>query len=297
MKKIILLFGVATALLGALGARQAMAAVPMSAVVDEPATEAQKPFLKERETGWFWYKDPQPEPVPRKKPDTRRDGRAAEALAAKPPEVRMYEKFKADMEEARIVAMFNPTQANVERYVQYRTALVRLADQFAEAGQRVVWANPQYDFTQERPVNAIGLEAYKQERAKLQRATLERLAKGHVLYFFFRSDCPHCHAFAPVLLGFSRATGIQVFPISLDGGGLPEFPRPHRDRGQADALGATQVPALYLANPSTKQVVAVGFGTMSEMELIDRLVMIANPSASQYVDAATPVRSLEGLEP
>ncbi|WP_165873403.1 conjugal transfer protein TraF [Parasulfuritortus cantonensis] len=296
-KVIALLFWAATALLGGLGASQAMSATPMPAAVDAQATEAPKPFLKERETGWFWYKDPQPEPAPSKKSDSRLDSHTSEAAAAKPPEVRMYEKFKADMVEARIVAMFNPTQANVERYVQYRTALVRLADQFAEAGQRVVWANPQYDFTQERPVNVVGLEAYKQEQAKLQRETLERLAKGHVLYFFFRSDCPHCHAFAPVLLGFSRATGIQVFPVSLDGGGLPEFPRPHRDRGQADALGVTQVPALYLANPSTRDVVAVGFGTLSETELIDRLVAIANPSASQYVDAATPVRSLEGFEP
>lgn len=289
------LFGAGMALLAALGAPAALSADPDTTSADAQATEAQKPFLKERETGWFWYKDPQPAP-PKKKPEARRD-RAAEASAARPPEVRMYEKFKADMEEARIVAMFNPTQANVERYIQYRTALVRLADQFAEAGQRVVWANPQYDFTQERPVNAIGLAAYKEEQAKLQRETLERLAKSHVLYFFFRSDCPHCHAFAPVLLGFSRATGIQVFPISLDGGGLPEFPRPHRDRGQADALGATQVPALFLANPSTRDVVAVGFGTMAETELINRLVAIANPGASQYVDAATPVRSLEGFVP
>lgn len=288
------LFGAGMALLAALGAPAALSADPDTTSADAQATEAQKPFLKERETGWFWYKDPQP--APKKKPEARRD-RAAEASAARPPEVRMYEKFKADMEEARIVAMFNPTQANVERYIQYRTALVRLADQFAEAGQRVVWANPQYDFTQERPVNAIGLAAYKEEQAKLQRETLERLAKSHVLYFFFRSDCPHCHAFAPVLLGFSRATGIQVFPISLDGGGLPEFPRPHRDRGQADALGATQVPALFLANPSTRDVVAVGFGTMAETELINRLVAIANPGASQYVDAATPVRSLEGFVP
>ncbi len=252
-----------------------------------------RPFLKERETGWFWYKDPAPEP--KKKPRPKPEDRAS--ASSKPPEVQMYEKFKADMEEARIVAMFNPTQANVERYVQYRTALVRLADQFAEAGQRVVWANPQYDFTQERPVNAIGLEAYKQDQAKLQRETMERLAKGHVLYFFFLSDCPHCHAFAPVLLGFSKATGIQVFPISLDGVGLPEFPRPHPDRGQATALGASQVPALFLANPSTKEVVPVSFGALSEMELIDRLVAIANPGASQYVDSATPIRSMEGFEP
>lgn len=253
-----------------------------------------KSFLQDRETGWFWYKDPRIAP-PAKQP--RAASNRQTGAPAKPAEVLQYETFKADMEQARIVAMFNPTEANVERYIQYRTALVRLADQFADVGQRVVWANPKYDFTLERPVNAVGLEAYRQDKAKLQRETIDRLATTHVLYFFFRSDCPHCHAFAPVLAGFSQATGIQVFPVSLDGGALPEFPRPHADRGQAAAMGATQVPALFLAEPATREIVPVAFGTISEMDLIDRLVAIANPGDSHFVDAATPVRPLEGYAP
>ncbi len=267
--------------------------VSISPVWAQPQMETGKPFLGDRERGWFWY---EAAPLPPAKTPKEPKGSPG-STTAKPIEVKRYEQFKAGMEEARIVAMFNPTQANVERYVQYRTALVKIADQLAEAGQRVVWANPDYDFTQARPVSAVGLQAFDSQKQAQRRQTFERLARTHVLYFFFKSDCPYCHAFAPVLLGFSLATGIKIFPVTLDGGALNEFPLPHVDRGQAAALGATTVPAVYLANPATREVAPIAFGIQSESELVDRVMAIANPSASDYVDASTPIRSLEGLEP
>jgi conjugal transfer pilus assembly protein TraF len=274
----------------------ALAFLLLGALLGSASTLAQpleaKSFLLDKERGWFWYEQaPAPvEPAPKPKAE-------AGQTTAKPTEVRMYEQFKSGMEEARIVAMFNPTQANVERYVQYRTALVKLADQLAEAGQRVVWANPEYDFTQARPVSAVGLQVHDSEKLEQRRRTFDRLAKTHVLYFFFKADCPYCHAFAPVLLGLSQATGIKIFPVSLDGGGLPEFPSPHKDHGQAAALGAATVPAVYLANPTTREITPVAFGIQSETELVDRVMAIANPGLSGFVDASTPIRSLEGFEP
>jgi conjugal transfer pilus assembly protein TraF len=270
-----------------------LCALPMVNAAAAAQSYGAKSFLQDQERGWFWYEE-SPAPAKAKPPVEKSSG---SSVAAKPAEVGMYERFKAGMEEARIVAMFNPTQANVERYVQYRTALVKLADQLSEAGQRVVWANPEYDFTQKRPVSAVGLQVHDAEKSEMRRRTFDRLATSHVLYFFFKSDCQYCHAFAPVLLGFSQATGIKIFPVSLDGGGLPEFPQPHKDRGQAAALGATTVPAVFLANPATREITPVAFGIQSETELVDRVMAIANPGMSNYVDASTPVRSLEGLVP
>jgi conjugal transfer pilus assembly protein TraF len=269
--------------------------VSISSVWAQPQMETGKPFLGDRERGWFWYEEA---PLPPAKPKPPKEPRgSAGSASAKPVEVKQYEQFKAGMEEARIVAMFNPTQANVERYVQYRTALVKIADQLAEAGQRVVWANPDYDFTQARPVSAAGLRVHDAQKTELRQQTLERLARTHVLYFFFKSDCPYCHAFAPILKGFSMASGIKIFPVTLDGGALNEFPQPHIDRGQAAALGATAVPAVFLANPTTRDIAPVAFGLQSETELVDRILALANPSISGYVDASTPIRSLEGFEP
>lgn len=41
---------------------------------------------------------------------------------------------------------------------------------------------------------------------------------------FMQSTCQYCHQFAPVLKAFSQQTGLDVFPISLDGKGDAEFP-------------------------------------------------------------------------
>ena len=34
------------------------------------------------------------------------------------------------------------------------------------------------------------------------------LGRDHVLFFFFRGDCPFCHAFAPTLVAFQARHGI-----------------------------------------------------------------------------------------
>ncbi|EHW9643485.1 type-F conjugative transfer system pilin assembly thiol-disulfide isomerase TrbB [Salmonella enterica subsp. enterica serovar Coeln] len=41
---------------------------------------------------------------------------------------------------------------------------------------------------------------------------------------FMQSTCQYCRQFAPVLKAFSLQTGLDVFPISLDGKGDAEFP-------------------------------------------------------------------------
>ena len=41
---------------------------------------------------------------------------------------------------------------------------------------------------------------------------------------FMQSTCQYCRQFAPVLNAFSQQTGLDVFPISLDGKGDAEFP-------------------------------------------------------------------------
>jgi conjugal transfer pilus assembly protein TraF len=66
-----------------------------------------------------------------------------------------------------------------------------------------------------------------------------------VLFFFYRSDCPYCHAFAPTLAAFQARHGIQVVAISVDGGPLPGFPNARPDNGIATTLKVSQVPAVF----------------------------------------------------
>jgi conjugal transfer pilus assembly protein TraF len=209
-------------------------------------------FHQGREDGWFWYKDPPPPPKPPK--DAKEP--PPSPVAAKPadPLLTQFERYKEALTQARIKAFFEPTPENVARYAELQTDLVRRSSDVSDVWQRVVWANPQFDFTQERPVTRLGLDAYEANAAGLKRSTFDALAASSVIYFFFRSDCPYCHQFAPTLARFSQATGIKVFPVTLDGGNLPDFPYPQRDNGMAANLNVTSWPAVFLGEPAKRQI-------------------------------------------
>jgi len=272
-----------------------LASLSFLAVADNTVTDTVKPFHGSREEGWFWYQDPEPPKPVEEQPVVPQP--AVPPAAPKSEALQAFDKFKQSIEDAKNTMIAVPSPENVRHYVELQTKLVKRSSEVADAFQRVVWANPQFDFTQERPVVNTGLRVYEQAQQETKRQTFERLANNNVFYFFFRGDCPYCHAFAPVLLGFAQATGIKIFPISVDGGGLPEFPQPHKDNGIADRLGVNMVPALFLATPATGDIVPVGFGALSATELEERLVAIANPAATKSVMAATPTHQLPGMPP
>jgi conjugal transfer pilus assembly protein TraF len=265
---------------------------------ENPLAPAQPSFYGAREEGWFWYQDP-PVETPTKPPvdkDMPASTTAAPTESApRSDALKAYDQFKQSVEDAKNTMIAVPTPENVRHYVELQTKLVKRASEVADAFQRVVWANPQFDFTQERPVVNTALRAYEMQQQESKRQTFDRLAANSVFYFFFRGDCPYCHAFAPTLLSFAQATGIKVFPISQDGGNLPQFPSPRMDNGISARLGVTMVPALFLATPATGDIVPVGFGALSDSELAERLIALANPGATQAVTAATPVNRLPDL--
>ena len=248
-------------------------------------------YYQNREKGWFWYEDPPPPPKEEKEEKPIAPPPAV-AIPKTPDEIMAvkFEAYKKTLEMAQMAAFLEPTPANLKRYAELQVALVKRASEASDVWQRVIWANPQLDFTQENPVTHLGMTAHEESIKKAKRETFDRLAATSMLYFFFRSDCPYCHEFAPILANFSKETGIRVFPITLDGKGLPEFPKPYVNNGIAATLGVTSWPALFLVEPAKGVITPVSYGVMSSIELADRLEEIANPS-STAVGAATPTQS------
>ncbi len=74
---------------------------------------------------------------------------------------------------------------------------------------------------------------------------IRQLAQHSGLFFFYRSTCPYCQRFAPIVRDFSERYGITVIPISTDGYALPSFPNSRVDTGQAEKFHVT-VERLYL---------------------------------------------------
>ena len=230
--------------------------------------------------GWHFYEDPEPDAEDRPAPPPRIASPAPKPKPAKAPEIVEFERLQKTLEETRNIAIMRPTEANVRRYMELESRVVARASTFADVAQRVAWATPELDPTlQGRPVNAKALEVFEQQQMSQRSESIGALGRDHVLFFFFRGDCPYCHAFAPTLEAFQARYGIKVIAISVDGGAMPGFPNARGDNGIATTLKVSQVPAVYLAQPYTGKITPIGFGVLSEAQLLERIAIVsAQPS-------------------
>ena len=238
--------------------------------------------------GWHFYDDPVPEA---REHLAQPDKSAPSALPIQPsrrPELVEFERLQKALEDTRNIAIMRPTEANVRRYMELESQVVARASYFADVAQRVAWATPALDPTlQGRPVNAKALEVFEQTELVDRSRSIAELGKDHVLFFFYRSDCPYCHAFAPTLAAFQARHGIQVVAISVDGGPMPGFPQARTDNGIATALKVAQVPAVFLAQPFTGKITPIGFGVLSESQLLERIAVVSGPQAQAMLPGPT----------
>ena len=145
---------------------------------------------------------------------------------------------------------------------------------FSDVWRRVLWAHPELNYQLRNPVNNAAIQVRDVQQAGKERAALAALGREWGLFFFFRSDCPYCHRLAPTLKWLSEQYGLTVFPVSLDGGGLPEFPRPARDNGMAATLGLRIVPLLVLGNIRDRRLLPIGSGVLSAQEIVERIYLL-----------------------
>jgi len=247
-------------------------------------------YWRRTQEGWFWYREPpapppeQPrlfvEPIPDPVPTPPRP---------RPPELDTFEAMQARLEELKRVAVINPTDQNLGAYMRYQRQVMDTAERFAQRWQRLVWTEPDLDYALSgRPTQALAVAAFDAQKQTDQEQAVRSLAANHGLIFVFRGDCPFCHRFAPILKRFAQSHGLTVLPISLDGGTLPEFPEARRDNGMAARLNARAVPALYLTQPRLRDIRTVGFGLMSEADLLERIAALARERAEPAPTALWP---------
>ncbi|MES2088832.1 MAG: conjugal transfer protein TraF, partial [Pseudomonadota bacterium] len=242
------------------------------------------PYWADTWRGWHFYEEPEPDPpeAPGSAPKLPANPptQAQAKLPTKAPELVEFERLQKAVESYRNIAIMRPTEANVRRYMALEAKVVARASYFADVAQHVAWSTPELDPTQQgRPVNAKALEVFDRDQLAERSQSIATLGKDHVLFFFFRSDCPYCHALAPTLAAFEARHGMKVVAISLDGGPMPGFADARVDNGIANTLKVAQVPAVFLAQPFTGKITPIGFGVLSEAELLERITTVSTPAA------------------
>lgn len=94
----------------------------------------------------------------------------------------------------------------------------------------------------------------------------------YAFVFFFRSDCPYCHQFAPKLQQLSMQTGTFTYAFSLDNKGIAGFEVPIPSTPDIAATffdnpRSVTVPATFLINVHTRKFVRLTVGDVTTAQL------------------------------
>ena len=94
----------------------------------------------------------------------------------------------------------------------------------------------------------------------------------YAMVFFFRSDCPWCHKFAPNLKQFTEKNRLFTYAFSMDGQGMSGFEVPIPATREISEMFFSQprsitVPATFLINVNSQKFVKVSIGAVSSNDL------------------------------
>lgn len=256
-------------------------------------------YFEDKQRGWFWYEIlPEPEKKKQSKsiqPSLPKTESSQTELAAVPvqtitsaePEPLSSAWLRKNMENYLNKAIDDPSAENVEAFYYLQRVMMDKAERFTNAARYVVMSNPQLDETVRRPVATYAANEVNHQANVMADRLLKEIAAQAGILFFFRSDCPYCHVQAPILSMLKQAYGFKIYPVSLDGLGMPNglFANFKLDKGQATLLGVEQTPAMYLMKPP-KQILPLSQGVLSLEEITSRILLAAKEAslinATQY---------------
>lgn len=242
---------------------------------------------------WIYYEDPPP-PEP-KKPKPEKEEKevvvvaptAAQVITAK----ETLRKIGEDYEEKFAIAVLNPSRENILAEMAAKKKFMDMSENFANRYQQVTWTTPEFDYTLEHPMRtdtlwANGKDGYDRIQKKFSDA-----AKQFGLLYVFRSDCPYCKKFAPVLKLFANAHGFSIISVSLDGQGTADFPNPVTDIRVLKRRNALPeaVPALYLVDPKQPEAQVLGFGLMNAKDMEQRIAEAVGINTQQGTISASKI--------
>jgi conjugal transfer pilus assembly protein TraF len=242
------------------------------------------------ESRWNWYCDD----AEKKQEEALRvkSAKSDEKKTNKQPiqigDIKTAEELRAELKRREDVAIMNPTPQNIRSYLEMNAYMQTKASNFADSWRRVVWQNPDLDYSQRRPVNNSANKTFLNERDKRVEQHLKALAIEHGILFFYRSDCPYCHAVAPVLQNLASKYGFDVLAVATDGQALPGWPSQFRTNdGQFETLLQQHnlkdavVPAIFIANKTTGETAPIGMGVLANTELIERIFVLTGTKVGE----------------
>ena len=233
-------------------------------------------YCVERDLGRYFYctssevEEPTPEPTIVESHPART---ATEEMDAIRPQLTVL----------RAQAVLDPTPQNVSAYIAYQRVQLDRASAFSDSWRRVLWAQPELDYTLQRPVSQIGKRLWLDTRKEDRERLLETLSERYGVFYFYAASCSACTEFSPILKAFSDRFGISVKAVSVDGGANAYFPNAVSDTGQMARLGlaGAPTPAFVLFDSRSNEIIPVGFGIVTQSELEERIFILTQTETGE----------------
>ncbi len=224
-------------------------------------------YCKQRQLGtWFYCDRPKPKIDPAR-PVAQPQASAKARLAV----------ITEQLDEMKAAAILDPTPENVSAYVRFQREQLDRSSLFADVWQRALWQDPGLDYTLQRPVSTLGKRTWIDARKADRDLVMAQLSQRYGVFYFYASSCGACDVFSPILKAVSDKYGMSVLAVSMDGGPSSVFPNYMVDTGQYERLGLgtdRQVPAVVLFDSVTKRPMPIGFGILSQDEIMERVFQL-----------------------
>ncbi len=234
--------------------------LPIIIVLLHQSAFAEESFFGSAARGWHWY-------------ESKKEEEEKKAKLQLTP-LQKTKVFNQELEKKLHTAIWHPTEKNIIAYLKIQEELMDRSEKFAFNWQKVIYYHPELDSKVKHPTTQAALPIYYAEQQKEIENKIKSLAKNYGLIYIYRSECPYCQKFAPVVKDFAARYNWQVLGISLDGKQIEEFPNSKQNNGIAEALNIKVVPALLAVNPKDNSYIPVAYGYISQQEMETRINLL-----------------------
>ncbi|WP_010303307.1 conjugal transfer protein TraF [Candidatus Odyssella thessalonicensis] len=231
-------------------------------------------WYSEPPKGWLWYKK-----IAKPKKVIKEEAASKPPLTAPAPEkpVTYRDRLKQSQEqfeEIQAKAVMEPTLANVQNLYRAQNVMMDQATVFEKLWMLASLLDAQGYRESDQPF-PLHRKIYQEKEEKQLDRQIKQMTRQFGLFFVFKQDCPYCHEFAPIVRQFIDQYGFEYKAISPQGQRLPAFPDAVADNGTIQILNPEGIyPALFLVNPTTRDVIPLARGLVNLSELRENMKII-----------------------
>jgi conjugal transfer pilus assembly protein TraF len=216
--------------------------------------------FEKKPQGFLWYNERL------QKEKTKKDDQAlAKNENKQQKEIADWDRRIEDLKErfnvAERRAIDNPTIGNVIVAQRLQKEIMDKSEQFANMWQLAVLLDHELSNNEEHS-NILHRKISEQTKKQKNDDKLKNIARSWGLILQFDNDCPHCHAFAPIVREFAETFGFQVLAVSIGGNDFAGIAG-IRDTGFIASSGLNpnrEVPVLYLMSSNGALIYPIARG-------------------------------------